>query len=300
MKNTNLVTVTVTVAAAALALALVTDARAGEMSEQRKPASANGTVSIENPGGSTRVIGWDRNEILVRGKLGAGAEGVEFSVSGATASIEVEAAFNPMGAKADLEISVPSGSALSIESFQGAITVTDVKGTISAETVNGSIEVAGGAREVDLHAVNGQIHVGPGVPRIKAEAVNGGVFIREAASDVEASTVNGTLSVTGKRLERVDLETVAGALHLEAALSKTATVRISSVSGAVDVTLPASTGVVLSASTFSGSIDNALSEDKAEKGRWNPTRRLEATVGAGGARVTVETLSGSISFLKGN
>lgn len=285
-------------AATLLALALAASSRADSTYEQRKSASADGTVSIENPGGATRVIGWDRNEILVRGTLGHGAEGVEFDVSGGGARIEVESSFNPMGAKADLEISVPAASRLTVESFQGAITVTGVRGAVSAETVNGSIEVTGGAREVDLHAVNGRIDVGPGVPRIKAEAVNGGVTIRDATADVEASTVNGTLSVTGKVLEHVELETVAGTLRFEAGLSKTASVRLSSVSGSVDVVLPATTAVVISASTFSGALENTLSAEKASKARWNPAKELEITLGAGGARLSVETLSGAIKLLK--
>jgi len=70
------------------------------------------------------------------------------------------------------------------------------------------------------------------------------------------------------------------------------------VSGAVEIILPATTSVVISASTFSGGLENAFSAEKATKGRWNPAKELEVTLGSGGARLSVETLSGAIKLLK--
>ena len=91
MKRAALVLATVLVPAWALAQTPV---------DQKRPASAPGTVSIENMSGSVKVTGWDRAEVQVKGTLGDGAELGLRRARGSETSIEVEAEHgNPMGIK---------------------------------------------------------------------------------------------------------------------------------------------------------------------------------------------------------
>src|SRR5262245_22618132 len=110
-------------AAAALGL-LAGTAAAQSRVEERRPAAPDGLVQIDNPAGSTKVVGWDRPEILVTGTLGAGAEGLSFEATKRRAEIGVETEGNPHSAAADLEIKVPAGSRLEIESFNASIEVS--------------------------------------------------------------------------------------------------------------------------------------------------------------------------------
>src|SRR6185436_9120884 len=87
-------------------------AGAGERVEQRRPASADALVAIENPAGSIHVVGWDKGEVEVTGTLGSGAEGIDVSGSSHHISIDVDTMGNPHGASSDLEIRVPKGSRL--------------------------------------------------------------------------------------------------------------------------------------------------------------------------------------------
>ena len=80
--------------------------------DQSRPASADGLVDIENMSGSVKVVGWDKNEVAVRGTLGRRAEGLDFSGSGSRTRIEVETQGSPHGVSSDLEISVPARSRL--------------------------------------------------------------------------------------------------------------------------------------------------------------------------------------------
>jgi len=266
--------------------------------DKSRPAAADGKVTIENMSGSVKVTGWDRAEVQVKGTVGSGGE-LSFDGSEKQTTIEVEAEHgNPMGIKSDLEVFVPAGSSVSIEGFSATISVSGVTGSVSAETVNGSITHAGAARAVELQSVNGAIDVTKASGRVQAEAVNGTVTIRDASGELEASTVNGKLVVIGGSFDRAKLESVSGSVRFEAALSARATLAVESVSASVDLLLPAGLGADFTVSTFSGEITNELGPAAEKSSRWTPEKELSFTTGSGGARITVETLSGAVHIRK--
>jgi len=266
--------------------------------DQKRPAAPDAKVSIENMSGSVKVTGWDRAEVQVKGTVGDGAE-LSFDGPEKELQIEVEAEHgSPMGIKSDLEVSVPAGASVSIEGFSATISVTGVTGSVSAETVNGSITQAGAAKDVQLESVNGSIDVTKATGRIQAEAVNGTVTVRDASGELEAAAVNGKVLVTGGSFDRAKLESVAGNVRFEAGLSARATLSVESVSGSVDLFLPAGIGAEFSVSTFSGDIVNELGPAAEKTSKWTPGKELSFTTGAGGARVTVETLSGAVNIRK--
>jgi len=267
--------------------------------DQKRPAAPDASVHVENMAGSTKVTGWERPEVQVKGTVCSDCE-LELSGSDKQLNVEIQSEHvNPMAAKSDLEVFVPSGASVSIEGFAGAISVAGVAGSASAETVNGSITHVGPTKRVDLQSVNGSIDVTKAGGRVHAEAVNGTVTVRDASGELEASTVNGKLLVTGGSFERAKLESVSGGVRFEAALSARATLAVESVSGPVDLFFPAAFGAEFSVSTFSGNIENEFGP-AAEKGpnKWSPGKELSFTAGSGGARVTVETLSGAINIRK--
>lgn len=268
---------------------------AGQRIEQRRPAAPDGVVEIENAAGSIRVTGWDRHEVEVTGTLGSGAEGLGFDGAGRHTRIEVETRGNPHRVHADLEIRVPRGSRLEITSFNARIAVSDVDGTVKAENVNGSISVAGGSSEVDAETVNGGVEVSCRCTRAHAESVNGPVTVRGASGEVTASTVNGALVVEGAAFDNARLETVNGRIRFEGDLRPKATLDIESVGGSVELVLPAAASADFSLSTFSGDIENSLSAEAPRRtSRYTSEKELTFSVGAGGASVSVHTLSGDI------
>jgi DUF4097 and DUF4098 domain-containing protein YvlB len=266
--------------------------------DERRPAAPDAKVSIENMSGSVKVTGWTQAEVHVKGTVGEGAQ-LSFDGPAQSLKIEVEAEHgNPMGIKSDIEVSVPAGASVSIEGFQATISIAGVTGSVSAETVNGSITQSGPAKGVELQSVNGSIDLTKAGGRIQAETVNGPLTIRDASGDLEASTVNGKLLVAGGSYERAKLETVSGSVRFEAGLSARATLGVESVSGPVDLFFPAAFGAEFSVSTFSGEIVNELGPAVEKAPKWSPGKELSFTSGSGGARVTVETLSGAVNIRK--
>lgn len=266
--------------------------------EQRRPASPDGIVEIDNAAGTIKVTGWDKAEVLVKGTLGAGASGVDISGGSRRITIEVEVEGNPHGVRSDLDVYIPAGSRLEIDAFQAEITVAGVKGGVNVETVNGGISVTGPSKGVDAQSVNGAVEVLGSGSRVHAETVNGRVTVKDANGEVAASTVNGMLSVIGGTFDRAQLETVSGSLRFEAALGKAGVLDVEAVSGSVELVLPATVAADFSVTTFSGRVDNELGPAAERSGRWTPEKELTFTTGSGGAKVSVETLSGSIRLRK--
>jgi DUF4097 and DUF4098 domain-containing protein YvlB len=280
----------------AAALLASVAARGDTRVEQSRPAAPDGLVEIENVSGSVRVTGWEKNEITIKGTLGRRANGLEFSGTGSRTRIEVDVEGSPHGVRSDLDIAVPAGSRVKIEGFDATISVAGVTGSVTAETVNGGITQTGSAREVDVQSVNGGVEVTKAAGRIHAESVNGIVSVREASGEVRASTVNGELTVSGS-FDRVHAETVSGSLRFEGELSKRATLQAETVSGSVDILLPAAISADFEVSTFSGSIENELGP-APRKSKYSPEKELSFSTGSGGAKINVQTLSGSIRLRK--
>ena len=69
-------------------------------------------------------------------------------------------------------------------------------------------------------------------------------------------------------------------------------------SGPVDLLLAAGIGADFAVSSFSGRISNELGPAASKPGKWTPQSELNFTAGSGGARVTVETLSGAVNIRK--
>jgi DUF4097 and DUF4098 domain-containing protein YvlB len=288
-----------TVLAGTVALLAVAGAAAAQgRVEERRPASPDGVVEIDNPNGSVQVTGWDRAEIVVTGQLGPGTDGLEFEVGKGRAQISVSVDGDPHGPSSSLDIKVPAGSRLKIDSYAGRIDVKGIKGSVSADTVQGRIVIAESAGEVEAQSVNGSIDISGSPRRVQADCVNGSVTVAGASGEVEATTVNGRLSVAGSTFNSVSLETVNGQITFDGELKSGASLRVESVGGGVELHLPASTSADFTVTTFSGGVRNDLGPAPARSPRHGGDRELSFTVGGGSAKVSVETLSGEIAILK--
>ena len=110
-------------------------ARAQEAIDEGLAATPDGTVKITNAAGSVRVRGWSRDSVGVSGTLGAGSEGIEFSVTGRETRIRVVL---PRGATqelraTDLVVHVPRESHVAIRTAAADVDVDSVYGVVDAE-----------------------------------------------------------------------------------------------------------------------------------------------------------------------
>jgi DUF4097 and DUF4098 domain-containing protein YvlB len=144
--------------------------------------------------------------------------------------------------------------------------------------------------------VNGGVTVRGRSARVHAESVNGPVAVTDAGADIQAGTVNGPLSVTGSRgLQRARLESVNGPLVFDGELAPRATLEVENVSGSVELAL-SNPAADFDVSTFNGPIVNELGPPARRTDDDEPGRELVFSVGGGGARVSVRTLSGRVKL----
>jgi len=257
MRRTN------TIAIAALLAALATAPAAAQQEvDETRPAAPDGTVKIENISGSVRVNGWDRDEVRVRGRLGAGVERLDIESTTRRTDIRVVVPRHGRNVgSSELEIDVPARSLVDVQIVSANVGVEGLAGEIRVEAVSGDVEVKGSTHDLDLQSVSG---------------------------DVEAQ-LDGTL-------DRAELETVSGDIRLTATPAARAKVRAESVSGDVEIRLPGGVAADVEVSTFSGEIRNGLSDDRVERQGYGPGAELRFSVGGGGTRIVVSSFSGDVTL----
>lgn len=300
------------ITAAVLALACTVPSAAAAQESGRRPIdetraiSASGTVQLEATARTVRIAGWDRSEVRVRGAMNPDVE--EFGIEGDGETVSVYLRPKDDGyrghdpsAYGPLTVSVPRGASVAVEVVSGELAVRDVEGEVSLESVSGSVRYSGGATSVEAEVVSGDITLeAPRAREVRAGSVSGDLVLRVAGGEIEAETVSGDLDVRASgSVRELRAESVSGTITFEGALSPGAELDFESHSGDVVVHLPSSVAAVLEAETFSGSIESAFGGEVRQEGEFTPEKSYRRTVGAGGARVTAETFSGSVRFRRG-
>jgi DUF4097 and DUF4098 domain-containing protein YvlB len=128
------------------------------------------------------------------------------------------------------------------------------------------------------------------------ETVNGDVTIEKVSGTVKAGTVNGGLEITNL-VGDVHLETVNGSIEAEFdKLDGNQRVDAETVNGKITLRVPANTSARVTAETVNGSIDADDFGLEPEKGFVG--RDLSGNIGEGDARISLDTVNGSIRLKK--
>ncbi|HZE89640.1 MAG TPA: DUF4097 family beta strand repeat-containing protein [Verrucomicrobiae bacterium] len=243
--------------------AAVAPAISQEKIDQRRPASDNAAVAIENIAGKVIVSGWSREEVEITGTLGGGADGLE--VTGDRDHVHVKVKYpNDNGPRRDigdtiLSLHVPQGAKLKVETVSALIDVSDFEGETELQSVSGTVHLTGSPKTADL------------------------------------TTVSGSISVDSKaRLDEGAFKTVSGSIEVSAELSPQGRFKFGTVSGDVTLNVPRGASADVEASSFSGRIENDFGETPKKTNPYLPSSELRFQIGGGGARVTLQTLSGRI------
>ena len=293
MNTKRIVTMAIVVALVAL------PALAQQAVNERRSASPAGTVEISNIAGSVRVIGWDKGEVEVTGTLGRGTERLEFSGPPERILVKVVVPEHTRDLKgSDLTVKVPAGCRLEAETVSATLTVEGVTGALNLDSVSGEITVTGEPDEVEAESVSGDVDVTAKSATMRLASVSGSIRARGARGEVTVETVSGNATVDAAAVDRVELESVSGTVRFTGDLSANGRLEAGSVSGTVDIALPAGIGAAFRLESFSGEIDNGFGPPARRTAEYGPGVEADFTTGTGGARVDVETMSGSIILRK--
>ena len=282
---------------ACLALILAGSAGAQIQVEKRRPAPKNGEIDVENAFGSLVVHGWENDEVLVRGTLAAGAEGLYLDSDQEGAYVSVEVPDNWFHISGDdsaygshLEVFAPAGSIVFVESVNGDITVEGFHGEVEISTVNGEIRLSGPAREVDIETMTGRVEVAVEGAPVEVESISGPVIVSGVRQELAVQTVSAPVEIQGFDLASVEVETTTGSVTLRGSLAADGEVEIETFSGMVTLVLPAAVKARFELESFSGEIRSAFgagTPDSSE--RFSPYKRLRFSTGLEGFTVSVNT-----------
>jgi DUF4097 and DUF4098 domain-containing protein YvlB len=282
-------------------LAAATAAWAERPVNESRPVAANAAISIENVAGSLEIIGWDGAEVQVTGTLGDDVEELEIEGSADDLSIEVVIPEDEWKGErkiaADLQVKVPRGASLEIETISASIEIKGVSGEIEAGSVSGTVTVSGPANDVEVESVSGAVTVSGGSGSVAAESVSGEIRLEGVTGEIEAATVSGDIRVEAGAVGDVEIESVAGSVYFEGQLAR-GSLEIESHSGNVELFLPADLSADFELESFSGGIDNGFGPPAQRTDRHVPGVSVEFTTGSGGAEVSVATFSGNIALKK--
>ena len=232
-----------------------------ETIDKRFPLSAGGTVSLENVNGDVTIEVWENSEVWVQAVKSASSpellEKLKVEIEASSSAVRIDTRY-PSHRRSEHDRH-EHGKREEGHSSRVEYTLTIPRTAVidDVELVNGNLMIVGAEGGVE------------------AETVNGNIVVRDGAGDASLSTVNGGIELFADRIgsgESINLETVNGTL---------------------DLYLAGSVGAEIRAESINGRLHNDFGIE-VHKGKYVGSD-FKGTVGGGGARVSLETVNGSIS-----
>jgi hypothetical protein len=175
-------------------------------------------------------------------------------------------------------ITAPPSATIDLTTVSADVIASGFTAGSKVKTVSGDVTLSGLQHEVDVKTVSGEV---------EAKAIAAGLKLK---------TVSGDIAVADGACRWVDAKTVSGDVLLDLDLDPQGTYDITTVSGNVGLRTTSEPNVAVDATTVSGRVvsDFGLDWDRSP-GR----KRLVQTIGDGGARLWVKTVSGDLRVLRG-
>jgi hypothetical protein len=227
------------------------------------------TFEISAPSESEADAMFERSRMRVA--AGSGALAIEESTDSSLGGVIGRLLTGRGSVDANLELDLPRGARLTLESVSGEVTSEALDGEQRYTTTSGDIYLSGGGGSLRVRTVSGDVIV-------RAD--------RPLAARVEA--VSGDLVLSAPRLEALRAQSVSGDVEVEGELARGGEFRVETVSGDFGIGLTGSAAFeVRGISTdISSDIDHRI------EGRLD-RRRL--VIGSGEPNVIFSSMSGDIS-----
>jgi hypothetical protein len=269
-----------------------------------RAATPDVSVKIWVPTGSARLIAWDRDSIVVRGRV-ASSSNFFFARGQDKSAYKLGVEPRRVGADmrpSDLVIYVPRRAGISIKSVDASLTGEGVGGWFY--TVSGAIRLSGDAEQVEAESISGDVDLDVTSMVVKARTGRGHMTVRGSPEDVDASTISGPLDVESPAIRRGRFSSVTGNVRYAANPAPGSIFDFSDHAGTVDLFLPRLASSRLDLSTVTGFIQGGgplRRDDPNSLKQFRPAsaggQTLTVRLGAGEAHMTVRTFKGAIRLL---
>jgi hypothetical protein len=246
-------------------------------------------AKVFNPVGSVRLVGWDKDSIVVRGRV-ARSHGLYFGGGDSAIKFGIEDRSDGKARdRSDLVVFLPRRAQVSLKTVTGDITGSDVSGWFY--TVSGNVRLSGSASTVEVQSMSGNVDLDLVTPWLHARTGDGNLLVRGEPEDVDASTIGGTLSIASSTILRGQFGSVSGNIHYAASPAPSAIFDFSNHSGAIEFLLARSVSGVFSLSSIVGAIENGFTQVRPI---GSTPHSVRLSLGNGGAQIAARTFKGAI------
>lgn len=246
----------------------------GEKIERSLAVDPQATVTLCVASGTLKVRGWEKSEIRVRS---IDAVQIDFNRIGVTKDttkppMRVDVMVMEKGtvstrrrdcqALANVEMEVPSGATVQVQTRDGDIAIAGVAGAY-AGSQNGDIAIERIAKLIEAGSVGGSISLRDSSGRVNLSSAGGGVevFNVRSATDedtFEVGTVSGDIQLDRVGTPKVIAKTVSGTLIMTGPLAKSGNYGFTNMTGDIVLAMPHDASFQLKATV---SERNALTSD---------------------------------------
>lgn len=256
-------------------------------------------VDVSVASGEIVITGWPRAEAQIHASTERGW--IDAQLSSHRITLQTRSDRGRSG-ETRIEIMVPVGTRVQASSASGGIRVTGTGGEVEAGSASGSIEVTDATDRITVHTVSGKLHAAKLRGRSRLGTTSGTLDTEDVIGDLTATTVSGRITLLDVKSAHVSTESVSAGVTYRGSIDPAGSYEFSTHSGNVHLDIPEASAADLSLETFSGRISSAFPitlrpGDIPAMGRHG--KKMEFTIGKGGARISASTFSGNITIDKG-
>ncbi len=267
---------------------------------QRFAVTPTASIRLFGDVGSLRILGWDRDSVVVTGTLPAGARldasrGGDPSRPSPGMKIYIEVPRSP-APDAKLEVRVPTRSRVWSKSGSADVEVTGLTGGLDLNIVGGSARIACSPTELQVESMDGSVTIEGSPAWLRAKTATGDIVLRGGSEDAGVSTISGAVRVGEGRFERAKFTSVTGPIVFAGDLARGATLDVDTHGGPIELRLAPRLDAEFDLATVTGSIENTLTARRPIAGREGRGMELGFTSGTGRARILVRSFKGNISL----
>jgi len=279
----------------------------------------NGTFDLQNISGDIVVTGGTGNDVKIeatkRVRHPNESEGrallqaIDVRIEERNGNVDVRTDYprrmNWSGS-VDYMVTLPREANVILRSISGDIRVSSVNGDVRAETTSGDVTATSVRRLRQAKSMSGDIEITDSDGEdVSGSTMSGSVVARGLkARSVDLQSISGDLQMTNVESDRTFVKSISGSIDFSGSMAKNGRYEFSTHSGDLRVTPQGATGFSIEASTFSGDLrsDFPLTLQGNPPNRANFRARnggpLRGTFGDGGALLTLQSFSGSITVVK--
>ncbi|KJS54552.1 DUF4097 family beta strand repeat-containing protein [Streptomyces rubellomurinus] len=175
-------------------------------------------------------------------------------------------------------LTVPVDAAVKVGTVSAGATVTGIDGHVSVQSASGDATLAKVTGRIDAATVTGDVD---------AQAVGG---------ELKVNTVSGQLTVIAGTADRVQANSVTGAVTLDLDVAGETDVKVNTVSGPVVVRIPSLADATVEAGSTTGDVSSTFEQLKMSS-TWG-AKKISGQLGEGRGSLNVTTVSGAVTVLR--